>query len=1215
MDAAHKSHRGPRKYAYNREGARDREMHLYLPYWGFSDSEKHAQQSIGAHPNVSRDNVLTVFAQLAALRMHAKRALVSLFDREYQHIVAEANPDLRLRTTQGSGETKHLWLGVRKLPRHEISMCANAMKSFMDDEQEIFIANDLTKDERFRDHFSVTGHPHNRFYVSVPIQSPDGYVIGSVAVLDDQPRDGVSPEQKQFLQDLSATVMDHLLSQRAMREEYREEKMVRALGLFVRGKSDLKEWFHSRDPPEKKYGQHIAHVNQKLEQLQVSGEGGDEEENEVQAQQEKSDPPNLAPPKHKTSHVSPIQKFNGEEDTEEDGDTENEEAQEDSKPGKKRPRLSPTTSHLQDAIAPSNVRQVLNRASSLIYQALDLEGAMFIDASVYARRQAVGPTESENASHPEAYSIQNQADGDRGQVMSPADSNQSSSSGKNAEQSQSKSLVLGHYTSFSSKTSKEKLTDRHYVSLPGDFVSHLIDQYPRGKIFHIEEDGSIALSYEGLADEMHYAPDGGRGARTMEAHKKDIQQETMDIKQLTKILPDARCIAIYPVWDFQRSRWFTVSLVWSNDPGRVLSEPKDLTYMAAFSNSVMAEVSRLDLEAADRAKGDFISSISHELRSPLHGLLGTVELLQESAQGYAQRSLIETVYSCGRTLLDTLNHLLDYAKINTLTRSRGSEKGSLEVQKAQAGNLQEEDLGVLVQEVVEGLLAGAEYQGRGTNSDGNTKNADDDSNGGLTTIVDIEWQDNWHYKIYAGAWRRVVMNLFGNAMKYTRSGFVRLLMKKSTLVIDGNTHPAIHLTVSDSGRGMSQDFLTHHLYSAFLQEDNTSPGLGVGLHLVNEIVKSLKGQIKFTSEVSRGTDVDVIMPVSRADSSIPPSPHASLKERLGGMTVSLFTKTAHRKNISNNLNISDTMLSSLGHMVTNWFGLQVLTLDQLNRLDRDERQVDFMIITEHEYRNLYRRDSNGLVLKNPDEPQPLFPLIVLSARTNNWRSFDDMADEAVIFLMQPVSPKSLATAFEHCLDLRNSSGRFSPRQLSQSKPCKPSNIPVTELLDGESEVGENGVSVNQGQSGGKEMGQPSSTEQQDGQVGQEGLKTLLVEDNPINLRILETCVKSARLNYQTATNGLEALKSFKAGRRDVVVMDISMPVMDGLTAAREMRRFEKSSGQKPATIIILTAVVSASLQQEAMMSGVNLFLTKPTPIKKLKDILRRLSNGEDVSEL
>jgi signal transduction histidine kinase len=933
--------------------------------------------------------------------MNAKRALVSLFDREHQHVVAEASPDLRLRAAQGSEETNDLWLGVRQLSREEIPMCANAMRSFMEDKQEVFVVNDLTKDERFRDHSSVTGHPHNRFYVSVPIQSPDNYVIGSLAVLDDQPRDGVTEVQKQFLQDLSATVMDHLLAQRAMREEYREEKMVRALGLFVRGKSDLNEWFHTRDPPEKKFGQHMAQVNTKLEQLQVSGQNdGEEEFEEDQAQQEKPGSPNQAPAKAKTKHVSPIQKFREAKNKDENESAETDGQQEGQKTGEKRPCLSPTTSHLQDAIAPSNVRQVLNRASSLIYQALDVEGAMFVDASVYARRQTVGPTNAGN-SHPETYDVQNQTDGDK-QALAPANSKQKFPPSGNA--GDSKSLVLGHFTSFSSKED-DNLKDSHYVSLPGDFVSHLIDRYPRGKIFHIEEDGSIALSYEGLADEMHYAPDGGRGARTSEAHKQDIQQETMDIKQLTQVLPGARCIAIYPVWDFQRGRWFTVSLTWANDPGRVLSEPKDLTYMAAFSNSVMAEVSRLDLEAADRAKGDFISSISHELRSPLHGLLGTVELLQEMVNGYAQRSLIETVYSCGRTLLDTLNHLLDYAKINTLTHSRRSQKGSHEGQSGSSqgqgpgsGVLQEEDLGVLVQEVVEGLLAGAEYQGRGTNSDGNTKNADDDSNGGLTTIVDIEWQDNWQYNIYAGAWRRVIMNIFGNAMKYTRRGFIRLLMKKDTLVVEGKTQPAVRLTVSDSGRGMSPDFLTHHLYSAFLQEDTTSPGLGVGLHLVNEIVKSLKGQIKVTSEVSRGTDVDVVLPVSRTDPSIPRSPlHASVKERLNGMTVSLFTKTALRKDIGDNLNISEGMLSSLERMVTDWFGLQVLTLDQLDHGNK----VDFMIITEHEYRHLYRRGPNGLVPKNPEESQPSFPLIVLSARTSNWKRLGSRDDESIIFLTQP----------------------------------------------------------------------------------------------------------------------------------------------------------------------------------------------------------------------
>ncbi|BAE64410.1 unnamed protein product [Aspergillus oryzae RIB40] len=130
------------------------------------------------------------------------------------------------------------------------------------------------------------------------------------------------------------------------------------------------------------------------------------------------------------------------------------------------------------------------------------------------------------------------------------------------------------------------------------------------------------------------------------------------------------------------------------------------------------------------------------------------------------------------------------------------------------------------------------------------------------------------------------------------------------------------------------------------------------------------------------------------------------------------------------------------------------------------------------------------------------------------------------------------------------------------------------------------------------------------------------------------CVKSAGFKYQTAVNGQDALEKFKNDRYDAVVMgwsrpfslimakrdkanlvvDISMPVMDGLTATREMRHFERKKKLPPATIIILTAVLSASMQHETMMSGANMFLTKPTPLKQLKETLRKLSEGKDVSD-
>lgn len=171
-----------------------------------------------------------------------------------------------------------------------------------------------------------------------------------------------------------------------------------------------------------------------------------------------------------------------------------------------------------------------------------------------------------------------------------------------------------------------------------------------------------------------------------------------------------------------------------------------------------------------------------------------------------------------------------------------------------------------MQEVVEGLLAGAEFYNREADdrpSPVRQGERDIDlpsaKNGGagdhIMAIVDVEWQDNWKYPVYAGAWRRVVMNLFGNALKYTKSGYIRLFMKKDTLTMpDKSRASAVRITISDSGRGMSKDFLLHHLYIPFLQEDTQSLGLGVGLHLVRQIVKSLNSRIDFRNEPNRGTD-------------------------------------------------------------------------------------------------------------------------------------------------------------------------------------------------------------------------------------------------------------------------------------------------------------------------------------------------------------------------
>ncbi|KAJ5887511.1 hypothetical protein N7495_007552 [Penicillium taxi] len=1159
-----RAHIGPRKYAYNIDAAREREMHLYLPYWGYPP-EKFAKKTVGHRPNVSPDNVLTALAQLTSLQLNAKRTLICLFDRTTQHVIAEATPKLGFRADQGD-ESDFLWLG----------------------------------DERFRSAPMVTGSPHHRFYVSVPIMSPESYVIGSIAVLDDRPREGLDDSQVRILRDISGTVMDHLLCQRATRDEHRDQKMVRGLGLFFTGKSDLNDGLtspeHGDDPQDP-----LDEVDEKLKKVQITTDGTtemmqtnymDEDDTEISLQRGRT-------PKTPSTHSdieldprgaeqsrsrSPVHTFKADEKDVENNAEKREE-------NRRRASLSPTTGELKKSLAPSNVQSVLNRASCLMKQALEVEGVMFIDASVYARRQMIGSTtgEGDNAE----FNIFDENTSLNDNYFSDAFDDKHGP----------KSLVLGYSTSSTSSRDNYE-QESHYISLPGGFVNHLIDHYPRGKIFLLDKDGSIALSHEGLVNNVNQAY--LNGTKTIQAEspeEKHIRRETMEIQYFHKILPEARWISIYPVWDFHRSRWFTVNMAWTNDPSCTMSEPSDLTYMAAFSNSVMAEISRMDLQAADRAKSDFISSISHELRSPLHGVLGTVELLQEAVTTHTQRGLVETVASCGRTLLDTLNHLLDYAKINTIKAPQSSEEPSSKVSLQKAaipGVIQDIDLSSLVQEVVEGLLAGSEFYNRETESSSKQhrrKSALSDkswSQNRIITIVDIEWQDNWYHPIYSGAWRRIVMNLFGNALKYTPSGYIRLFIKEDMMAVQGSKElvPAVRLTISDSGRGMSQDFLRNHLYIPFLQEDTQSPGLGVGLHLVHQIIKSLAGRIQFRSEVDRGTEVDVIIPVqgSTKKPSLP-SLYTALRERVSGKTVSFFTKSFDRGDLGIRQEVFNNIKSSLGRMATDWFGLHVLSADELQT-----QKADFLIVTEHEYRTLANESSQSDVRRSI-ESRNASPLIVLSGQASSLRVAKENSQDRAIFLSQPVCPKTLAAVLEHCLDLQE--GQRDPDHR------------LGRALDGKLEIENTDLATEQ------EMIQTHTPEQiQLSEMSEEqhgssenpspSKKILLVEDNRINLKIMETSVKGSGFVYQTATNGREAVEKFKSNRFGVVVMDISMPYMDGLTATREMRHLEKTQGWPRTTIIILTAALSAQVQQDAAMSGVDEFLTKPIPLKQLNLMLRSL---------
>ena len=272
----------------------------------------------------------------------------------------------------------------------------------------------------------------------------------------------------------------------------------------------------------------------------------------------------------------------------------------------------------------------------------------------------------------------------------------------------------------------------------------------------------------------------------------------------------------------------------------------------------MAEVSRLASIAADRQKADFIGSISHEFRSPLHGILASAEFLSETHADAFQSSLIDTISSCGRTLLDTINHILDYSKINSFERTwrnvrrpGGSKKSYTQHRVATKQGPAPPMLNIyastnvasITEEVVEGVYAGQIYQDISSTeaTDFSIRAKAEAKNRGIQmpsqgrisrvlgaksvdVILDIPCED-YTFITQPGALRRIMMNVFGNALKYTLRGLILVQLSLEPvepavdIADDSVQQRMLQIKVTDTGKGISKEYIRTSLFNPFCQED------------------------------------------------------------------------------------------------------------------------------------------------------------------------------------------------------------------------------------------------------------------------------------------------------------------------------------------------------------------------------------------------------------
>jgi signal transduction histidine kinase len=383
----------------------------------------------------------------------------------------------------------------------------------------------------------------------------------------------------------------------------------------------------------------------------------------------------------------------------------------------------------------------------------------------------------------------------------------------------------------------------------------------------------------------------------------------------------------------------------------------------------MNEIARLNLLVSDAAKGTFLANISHELRSPLHGILGSIEFLHDTALDDFQSGMVISVETCGKTLLDTVNHVLDFAKLNNLSKSGSKGRDSSMASATSHTPLTSTfDLAVVVEEGVEAVYAGQVFrtanqdatEGQGpslSSSDRSmaTRNrvakGHEATSDAVALTLNIDDGLDWHITSQPGAIRRIVMNLLGNALKYTDKGSINVSLELDKTRLHEDDDGCLHvcITVTDTGRGMSDDFVRNHAFTAFSQEDSLATGTGLGLSIIRSIVDSLGGKIDLRSQKDQGTEVKIWLSLPHAEVPETNEEDKSLlkrtAERMKGKSICLLTPPEHTgpKAVKpKTLRDMPTVEDSLRNLLSQWFSLDIFTAPSMENI----RETNFFIFAE-----------------------------------------------------------------------------------------------------------------------------------------------------------------------------------------------------------------------------------------------------------------------------
>ncbi|MFN3986789.1 MAG: response regulator [Rhodocyclaceae bacterium] len=533
-----------------------------------------------------------------------------------------------------------------------------------------------------------------------------------------------------------------------------------------------------------------------------------------------------------------------------------------------------------------------------------------------------------------------------------------------------------------------------------------------------------------------------------------------------------------------------------------------------------------EAERLTRVKSDFLANMSHEIRTPMNAILGMLYLALKSDMPEALRSQLGKAQGAARSLLGSINDILDISKI---------EAGRLELEEIEFG------LDAVVEQVADAVGYQAEHKG-------------------IEFL--IRYDPAIPPRLVGDPLRlgQILLNLCSNAVKFTEQGEVELAFRRLEQY-EGSLE--MHVCVRDTGIGLTEATRAR-LFEKFSQADETTTrrfgGTGLGLAISKNLVELMGGRIWIEeSRPGHGTTVCFSVPLRT------PAQAQSLGREL---------------------------IEQAGPLLA---GIRVLVVD--------DNEVAREIIAET--LRFFRLEVAGVAsgtaaIERLREPGAAFDLVLM-----DWRMPGMNGDEATrrihadpAIAHRPKVVMITAYGREDVIRLAEQSGVDG----FLIKPVSPSTLldTVLSVLGRGSILGETGLARTQPADAGGAA--------PDGLGGLAGARMLLVEDNDINREFASELLRSEGMVVDEAVNGAEALERVRVRDYDAVLMDIQMPVMDGLEAARRMRALAVGpEGARFARlpIIAMTALAMAQDAEASRAAGMNDHVTKPIAPDRLLAALSR----------